>query len=379
MTLDIIIVNYNVKYYLEQCLSAVERAIAGIEASVWVVDNNSADGSMDYLEPLFPWVNFIRGKENVGFSKANNKAIRMSHGKYVLLLNPDTIVTGTAIRECIKLLDNHPEIASTGVSMYNADGSYARESKRGVPTAKVSFYKMTGLGSFFPKHKEFAKYHMGYLDADKPNEIEIVSGAYNMMRREVLDQIGLLDEDFFMYGEDIDLSYRMLKAGWKNWYLPFPVLHYKGESAHPSTFRYVNIFYKAMIIFYDKHYGGRFSLSAWLIRFAVYFKALLTLGAHMFRFVKKHLVDSNQPVKVWLNCADTETEKVRSMLLSKNFAIADSKETADVVLFQKSLYTYDEMLEDLIHQDSKKRFNLGVYNDERNIIILPGDVITEPA
>lgn len=375
MTLNIIIVNYNVKYYLEQCLAAVERAIVGLDADVWVVDNDSSDGSVDYLEPLFPKVHFIRGKENVGFSKANNMAIRQTDGKYVLLLNPDTIVTSKAIRECVHLLDEHPEIGSTGVSMYNANGTYARESKRGVPTAKVSFYKMSGMAALFPKHRSFAKYHMGYLDPLSSNEVEILSGAFNMMRRETLDEVGLLDETFFMYGEDIDLSYRMLKAGWKNWYLPSPILHYKGESAHPSTIRYVNVFYQAMIIFYDKHFGGRYSLSAWLIRIAVYFKALLTLCMHLFRWIRYRILPDHDIVKVYLECDDEHKSKLAALLGSHEMEVTNDISLADIVLFQKGNFEYDEMLDRLIHQVGRKRFQLGVFNDERGVIILPKEII----
>lgn len=377
MTLDIIIVNYNVKHYLAQCLDAVRKAIIGIHAEVWVVDNNSSDGSMDYLEPLFPEVHFIHGKENVGFSKANNRAIRLSKGEFVLLLNPDTIVSSKTIKDCLHFFENHPEVGSIGVSMYNADGSYARESKRGVPTAQVSFYKMVGLAAFFPKHKAFSRYHMGYLDANQPNEIEILSGAFNMMRRKALDEVGLLDETFFMYGEDIDLSYRFLKAGWKNWYLPSPMLHYKGESAHPSTIRYVNVFYQAMIIFYDKHFGGRYSLSAWLVRIAVYLKALLTLFLHVVRFVKRKIMPDVHDVSIALLCDEGVKDKLSGMLSGREFRIInDISDNVDVVLFQKSLYSYDEMLEKLIRQEGKKRFQIGVYDDERDVIILPREVIS---
>lgn len=376
MVLDIIIVNYNVKYYLAQCLTAVEQAIADVEADVWVVDNASHDGSLEYLRPLFPWVHFVQSSENVGFSRANNLAIRQSHGKYVLLLNPDTIVTSKTIKDCIHLLDEHPEIGSTGVSMYNADGTYARESKRAIPTAKVSFYKMSGLGSLFPRHKEFAKYHLGYLDANEAHEIEIISGAFNMMRREALDQVGLLDEDFFMYGEDIDLSYRMLKGGWKNWYLPSPMLHYKGESAHPSTFKYVNVFYQAMIIFYDKHFGGRFSLSAWLIRFAVYFKALITLFVHFVQFIKTKFFVHATPDVAYVLCDEEVKDKLVKLLDKKGISMSDKAEEADFMLFQYGRYSYDEMLQQLIGQDNgKRRLQLGIYYEERDMVILPKDII----
>lgn len=375
MILDIVIVSYNVKYYLEQCLYSVRCAINGLDACVWVVDNNSCDGSVDYLEPLFPEVNFIRGKENVGFSRANNMAIRQGKGKYVLLLNPDTLVTSKTIKDCIHLLDDHPEIGSTGVSMYNPDGTYAKESKRAVPTPMVSFYKMCGLSNIFPKHRKFSRYHLGYLDANEPNEIEIISGAYNMLRREALDQVGLLDEDFFMYGEDIDLSYRMLQGGWKNWYLPSPMLHYKGESAHSSTIRYVNVFYQAMIIFYDKHFGERYRLSTWIIRIAVYMKAFITLLRYFVKYCKNKLHPDTGKVYAFLYC-DNEKEKfISEKLTQAHIEITDNVQEADVMLFQKSKSSYDEMLNSLILQEGNKRASLGIFDDERGIFILPREII----
>lgn len=375
MTLDIVIVSYNVKYYLEQCLNAVRQAVVGIDTVIWVVDNCSSDGSVDYLEPMFPEVHFIRGKENVGFSRANNLAIVQGHGKYVLLLNPDTIVTTKTIKDCIHLLDHNPEIGSTGVSMYNADGSYARESKRAIPTAKVSFFKMIGLSSLFPKHKRFAKYHLGYLDPLESHEIEVISGAFNMLRRKALDEVGLLDEDFFMYGEDIDLSYRMLLGGWKNWYVPSPMLHYKGESAHSSTFRYVNVFYQAMVIFYDKHFGGRYNISTWFIRFAVYLKALLTLLKHLYINVKRNCFSSSKVINAYIQCEEDCKDIVQDILMRDEIMVVNQVNDADVLLFQKGLFTYDQMLDTLIHQESR-RCQLGVYDREKGIIILPREVIS---
>lgn len=375
MILDVVIVNYNVKYYLEQCLYAVRQSIAGLEAEVWVVDNNSKDGSVEYLKPLFPEVHFIENKENLGFSKANNLAIRASHGKYVLLLNPDTIVSSKSIRECIHLLDENPEIGSTGVSMYSADGTFARESRRAVPTPMVSFYKMSGLSALFPHHPRFARYHMGHLDPSEPSEIEIISGAYNMLRREALDKIGLLDEDFFMYGEDVDLSYRMLKGGWKNWYLPTPILHYKGESEHSSTVRYVNVFYQAMVIFYDKHFHNGFSPSRFLIRIAVYLKAFVALLIHFLRYLKSRLVKDNKRYQAYLYVNDEDVPAIKHVLQQENIDITQDVQKADFMLFQKSEYSYDEMLSMVIKQDDAHRLQLAVFDDERNVMILPRQII----
>lgn len=273
--LSIIIVSYNVKYYLEQCLRSVERATTQMPVQIWVVDNASTDGTLDYLRPRFPHVHFIANQDNRGFSAANNQAIRLSTSQYVLLLNPDTIVGEDVLQGCMDFLDAHPQAGATGVRMLNADGSFAPESRRGVPTPFTSFCKMSGLCRLFPRSKVFGRYYMRYLDVEQPNEIDIISGAFIMIRRQALDEIGLLDERFFMYGEDVDLSYRLLQGGWQNWYLPLSILHYKGESTVKSSFRYVHIFYNAMLIFFNKHYGRRYRLLGILIRMAVYVRALI--------------------------------------------------------------------------------------------------------
>ena len=277
MKLSVIIVNYNVKYHLEQCIRSVQKASEGLNADIWVVDNASSDGSMDYLQPLFPDIHFISNTENVGYSRANNQAIRESKGEYVLLLNPDTIVAEDTLKGCVDFLDAHPKVGATGVRMLNADGTFAPESRRGLPTPFTSFCKMTGLSALFPKSRTFGKYYMKYLDSDEANPIEVISGAFNMLRRKALDEVGLLDEKFFMYGEDIDLSYRMLLGGWQNYYIPYSILHYKGESTQKSSFRYVHVFYNAMLIFFNKHFGKKYFLIGYLIQLAVVFRALLDM------------------------------------------------------------------------------------------------------
>ena len=277
MKLSVIIVSYNVKYHLEQCLRSVLKASEGMDTDIWVVDNASSDGSVAYLQPIFPDVHFISNKENIGFSKANNQAIRESRGEYVLLLNPDTIVAEDTLKGCVDFLDTHPKVGATGVRMLNADGTFAPESRRGLPTPFTSFCKMTGLSAIFPQSRTFGRYYMKYLNADEAIPIDVISGAFNMLRRKVLDEVGLLDEDFFMYGEDIDLSYRMLLNGWQNYYLPYYILHYKGESTQKSSFRYVHVFYNAMLIFFNKHFGKKYVLLGYLIRLAVVFRAMLDM------------------------------------------------------------------------------------------------------
>ena len=224
MKLSIIIVNYNVKYYLEQCLNSIQKSVKDHQVEVIVTDNASSDGSIEYLEPKFPQVKFIANKENAGFARANNQAIKTSSGEYVMLLNPDTIIGENTITDCIRFMDNTPDAGATGVRMLKSNGMFALESRRGIPTPFTSFCKMTGLCNHFPKSRFFGKYYMQYLDSSKINEIEIISGAFMFIRRTALEKSGLLDEDFFMYGEDIDLSYRILKTGAKNYYLPTEII-----------------------------------------------------------------------------------------------------------------------------------------------------------
>ena len=268
MKLSIVIVSYNVCRFVAQCLDSVQRASGGIDAEVFVVDNASADDTVSYIGRHYPWVRLIANDDNLGFSRPNNMAIRQAQGEYILLLNPDTIVAGSTLRECVGFMDAHPQAGGLGVRMHNADGSLAPESRRAIPSPWVSCLKMLG----FTK-----RYYMSHLSWDEPGRIEVVSGAFFMLRRKALDQVGLLDEDFFMYGEDIDLSYRLLKGGWENWYHPSDIVHFKGESTQKSSFRYVHVFYQAMLIFFRKHYGHQSILFTLPVKLAIYFRAALAL------------------------------------------------------------------------------------------------------
>ena len=255
MKLSVVIVNYNVSHYLLQCVDSLSHALRGTDSEVIVVDNHSRDNSVTLLRQYHPEVRIVENLHNLGFAKANNIAIRQSRGEYVLLLNPDTIVSESVVKGVISFLDSHPEAGSAGVRMLNADGTVAPESRRGAPTPMTAFYKLSGLCGMFPNSRRFGRYYLGHLPWDSPQQIEVVSGAFCMLRTSVLKKVGLLDEDYFMYGEDIDLSYRILKSGATNWYVPETILHYKGESTHKSSFRYVHVFYQAMHIFFRKHFS----------------------------------------------------------------------------------------------------------------------------
>jgi GT2 family glycosyltransferase len=232
-------------------------------------------------------------KANTGFSVANNQALKIATGEYVLLLNPDTVVQEDTFVKILNFMDSHPEAGGLGVKMLDGQGKFAPESKRGLPTPEVAFYKMFGFSRFFPKSKRFGKYHLTYLSEDQLSEIDVMSGAFMLIRKTVLDKIGFLDETFFMYGEDIDLSYRIKKAGYKNYYFPdTQIIHYKGESTKRSSLNYVVIFYKAMAIFSNKHFSG--SNAFWfnaLIHFAIFLKASLALLSRFFKAFTVPIID----------------------------------------------------------------------------------------
>ena len=284
--LSVIIVNYNVEYFLEQCLNSCIKAMQNVACELYVVDNNSIDGSVEMVQQKFPNVHLIANKHNLGFSKANNQAMRIAKGEYILLLNPDTVVEEDTFEKVIEFMDAHPDAGGLGVRMLDGKGVFLPESKRGLPTPSVAFYKVFGISKIFPKSKRFGRYHLGYLSEFETNEIEILSGAFMLMRKEALDKVGLLDEAFFMYGEDIDLSYRIIQGGYKNYYFPETrIIHYKGESTKKSSVNYVFVFYRAMIIFARKHFSQKNAkLFSFLINLAIYFRAGMAL---LNRFIKK--------------------------------------------------------------------------------------------
>lgn len=303
MDLSIIIVNYNVRHFLGQCLHSVQQAMdrlkeegpegQGYSAEVFVVDNNSVDGSVAELRQKFPWVRILANEENLGFSKANNQAIRESSGRYVLLLNPDTVVDEDSLLKCVMFMDAHPEAGALGVKMIDGKGEFLPESKRALPTPTVSFYKMFGLASLFPGSKRFGKYYLGHLSRDEIHPVEVLAGAYMFLRRETLETTGYLDEAFFMYGEDIDLSYRIIQAGYLNYYYPeTTIIHYKGESTKKGSLNYVKMFYQAMIIFAGKHFTSRKARTfRFLIHVAIYFRAALSLLRRFMQGIYRPLLD----------------------------------------------------------------------------------------
>jgi GT2 family glycosyltransferase len=274
MTVSVIIVNYNVEVFLEQCLESVRRAVSSMEAEIFVVDNASAVNPAGKLSGLYPEVVFISNDVNSGFAAANNLALPRCAGRYVLLLNPDTVIGEESLINLCSFMDAHLEAGAAGVRMLNGRGCFLPESKRGFPTPWASFCKLFGLSRLFPRQPLLAGYNLSYLPEAQTNSVDVLAGAFMLIRRSALDRVGLLDEAFFMYGEDIDLSWRIRRAGYVNYYIPQRILHYKGESSPHGDTRYIRSFYGAMLIFFRKYYQGSSGFAAMLIRVAVGLKIL---------------------------------------------------------------------------------------------------------
>ena len=294
MQLSIIIVNYNVKYFLAHCLLSVLYASKNSQVEVFVVDNMSQDGSVEMVKEKFPWVILIANEENVGFAKANNQAVELSTGKYILYLNPDTIVPEDCFEKCISYMDAHEKVGALGCRLIDGKGIFLPESKRGFPTAQAAFFKISGLSSIFKKSTFFNQYHLGFLSEHETNEVDVLVGCFMFCRKTVIDEVGSFDEEYFMYGEDIDLSYKIKQAGFSNVYFPeTTVIHYKGESTKKGSLNYVKMFYQAMIIFAKKHFkNSQKGLFVMLIQFAIYLRAMLAFVTRIFSLVKLPLIDA---------------------------------------------------------------------------------------
>lgn len=352
-SVSVIVVNYNVKYYVEQCLNSVIRSIP--DAQLIVVDNASKDGSVDFLKQRFPDVNIIANEKNVGFGSANNMALAQAQGQYVLFLNPDTVVAEETIPRCVEYMEKHPHTGAIGVKMLYADGCFALESRRSLPTPSVAFWHMTGLGRIFPKSKVFARYHLTYEDPCRECAIDVVSGAFMFIRKSVLDMIGGFDESFFMYGEDIDLSYRIINAGFSNAYLPVPIIHYKGESTVKTSYSYAKVFYDAMLIFFNKHFRRSAKLITPLVWLVVYIKKIGT-------FIRENLIRRRKMTGLKAACLYLGREEsfrqaagliVNSTIMSSpifipciNTVPADiSLDNIGTVVFDTGAFSYDTILE----------------------------------
>jgi GT2 family glycosyltransferase len=294
MDLSVVIVSYNVSSFLDQTLATLDDSAREFEYEVFVVDNASPDDSVDMVRRKHPRVKLIANSDNRGFAAANNQALRLASGKYILLLNPDTVLRRDTIRTMIEFLDSHPEAGGAGCKVINPDGTLQLACRRGFPTPGVAFFKLIGLSSIFPKSRTFGAYNLTYLDPDAVAEVDAVSGSFMMLRKEALDRVGHLDETFFMYGEDLDLCYRIKQDGWKIYYIPTTeIIHFKGESAKtvPSV-RSIRDFYTAMHIFVRKHHQGSFRLfPRGLLIAGIYIWMALVYGFQALLTIRQPLLD----------------------------------------------------------------------------------------
>ena len=285
MDLSVIIVNFNVRDYLRQCLISVQSALEKIDSEIFVVDNNSDDGSADMVRKEFPDVKLIVNTLNAGFSKANNQAISESEGQFVLLLNPDTLVEKDTFSKCIEFMNTHPDCGALGIRMSDGDGKFLPESKRAFPSLLTAFFKTTGLSGLFPASAIINRYYLPEVDQNEISVTEVISGAFMFIRRDALNKSGLLDEDFFMYGEDIDLSFRLLQTGYQNYYFPEAgITHFKGKSTSRIGYNDILHFYEAMRIYIRKRAAeGKYGSLHPLIIASVYLREMVALSMRFFR------------------------------------------------------------------------------------------------
>jgi O-antigen biosynthesis protein len=279
MDLSVIIVSFNVKKYLYHCLNSVRSAAEKIDYEIFVIDNNSEDGSSEMIRNEFPDVRLIFNNENRGFSAANNQAIKLSNGRFVLLLNPDTLVGKDTFTACIDFMDNHQDGGALGVRMINGEGRFLPESKRAFPTPTTAFFKIFGFSYLFPKSPLLNKYYLPQIVNTQTSFTEVISGAFMFIRREALNKAGLLDEDYFMYGEDIDLSYRLRQTGYNNYYFSeIQIVHFKGKSTPRNSYNDILQFYKAMRIYSRKRViEGKYKSIILFILPAIYLREALAL------------------------------------------------------------------------------------------------------
>ena len=277
MQLSVIILNYNVRYFLELCVLSVQQAIQNLDAEIIVIDNNSSDDSCAMMEQHFPEIKLIENKENFGFPKGNNIAVAEAKGEYICILNPDTVVAEDTFEKVLAFAKSKSDLGIVGCKLIDGTGNFLPESKRGIPTPWVAFTKIFGLYKFFPKSSLFNKYYTQYLDENQTGKVAILVGAFMVMKRELYNELGGFDENCFMYSDDIDLSYRVLKKGKSNYYFhETTVIHYKGESTIRDH-KYMKHFQEAMQFFYKKHF-----------RKSVVFDWMMQIGSFVFSKIKKN-------------------------------------------------------------------------------------------
>ncbi|NMI03844.1 glycosyltransferase family 2 protein [Paenibacillus sp. SZ31] len=258
---SIIIVNYNTRQLTLDCLVSVYASQTSYQYELIVIDNASHDGSVEAIREVYPDVQLVANQNNTGFAVANNQGMEVAKGRYILLLNSDTVVQPDTLHTMIYFMDRHPEMGASGCKVILPDGSLDKACKRGFPTPSASFYYAFGISRLFPDLPKFNQYQLGHLSPDDEYPVDCLVGAFMLVRRETIDQVGGLDETFFMYGEDIDWCYRIKEAGWGIFYYPRTyIVHYKGGSARRKPLKITYEFHRAMWVFHRKHYASKYNL-----------------------------------------------------------------------------------------------------------------------
>lgn len=375
-----VIVNYRLKYFLEQTLLSVEEAYTEVDGHTIVIDNNSGDDSIDFLEERFPSVTFIRNKENVGFARANNQGFTLADTEFILVLNPDTIIGNDTLKDAVNWMDEHPNCGAVGVKMIDGNGHFLPESKRSFPSTWNSFCKLFGLSSIFPKSRLFARYHLRYLHEDSAHEVPVLAGAFMLLRTELTKKVGGFDEDFFMYGEDMDLSFRMLTDGMTNYYLPIPIIHYKGECTKTESLNYVKIFYEAMHIFYRKHYPRSSWLNKIVVKAAIVFRmAISAINKTLIKPITKQLkrnaktydtyIVSRQPNDI-LSILEAEGFSSNNVFCKKSISeIPSNAKCINIILDDRDM-NYQSTIDTIHTQKSHNRY-FHIYSSRNSIVISP--------
>lgn len=385
---SIIIVSYNVRHFLEQCLRSVYASKGQLELEIFVVDNASSDNTLDFLREQFPQAehpefHLVNNVRNVGFGRANNQALAHAKGRYVLFLNPDTVLTEHTLTDCVTFADSHTDMGALGVMQLHSNGEFALESRHGIPTPWRAFCQMSGLSSLFPATKTFDGYHMRFFNNAAAAPIEIASGAFMLIPRDALEEIGGFDERFFMYCEDVDLCYRLLQSGRQNYYLPTPILHYKGASTRRGSFRYVHTFYSAMLIFFNKHYAKSARLMSPLIRLGIYLRGLISYAGKKLLALRHFLaprLGTRAERQVYFG---RHTSEVKALAETLGFDIVcyatdshDFKTNENAyaippdcvhVIFDLGCFSRDEVLEWFRRSDH--RHHIGMYSPESRTLI----------
>lgn len=290
MDLSIIIVNFNVRHFLEQALISIQKATQSFQTEIFVVDNASQDGSVAMVQKKFPWVKLIINTKNRGFGAANNQALKQAAGRYIAMINPDTIIQEDTFFVLTKFFEEHPEAGMLGCKILNPDGTLQLACRRSFPSPWVAFSKISGLSHLFPGTKIFGRYNLTYLDPDESYEVEAISGSFMLARKTALDQVGHFDETWFMYGEDLDLCYRFREAGWKIFYVPATkIIHFKGESSKQSDFDTIRLFYQAMLVFVAKYHKSR--ILQFLLTPAIWLRAGIHFLKHFLEILFIPLID----------------------------------------------------------------------------------------